>query len=110
MSCCILVSDDSSFITSSFPVVYEADDKLSHIKTIHPPITPRYALCYSGNLIIKSHRNRMLLISKDTVNHINQPYLKPGAEQIQFVISEDDSVLRNVVVKIRQLCSDKIVI
>jgi hypothetical protein len=100
MSYSILVSEDHQFVTSDFPVLYqlyESENGNCHFKTISLPISPHCMLLYSNNPIAKTYRNRMISISNNSVDHINQLYLKSDKNQSRLIIASEETVLKYIV-------------
>lgn len=61
MHFCILKSDNDSFITSDFPILYDPFKKrdMPLFKTIFFSISPKYAIIYSQSNDAKRYRNRI---------------------------------------------------
>lgn len=97
-----LYSKDTPFITSSFPILYEtidSTDEITHIKNICLPLHPNLAILYCDNPITRLHRNKIVLVSDKATRQINQSYVKYSTNQAKYLISNDKSVLKQLVAK-----------
>ena len=93
------VTQNASFITSSFPVIfetYESEDNKTHCQNLFIPLCPKIVLQYTKSLTMKPFHNRQVPVFPETVAKINRLYLKGSQEQFQFLISHSNSVLRSV--------------
>ncbi len=88
----VLISKSHSFITSSFPVLYETydtEDGITHIKPVFVPIQSYIGLIYIDKTINNPFRNRIAIIPSNIVDQINKWYLQDNTEQIRFLIGKE---------------------
>lgn len=95
-----LVTQNSYFITSSFPVIfetYESENNKTYCQNLFIPLCPRIALQYTRSLTMKSSHNRQIPVFPENVAKINRLYLKGSTKQFQFLISHNNNVLKKII-------------
>ncbi len=100
MDMCFLVTQNFSFVTSSFPVIfefYDTEDGIVHLKYLFIPLCPKVGLQYSIDSKIKCPRNRQVHIPDEAVLEINRLFLKKDSNQIQYIISHSEKILKSVI-------------
>lgn len=100
MNMSFLVTQNFCFVTSSFPVIfefYDMEDGIVHLKNLFIPLSPKVGLQYSIDPKMKCVRNRQISISDEIVLKINHLFLKANPNQIEYIISHSDKVLKSVI-------------
>ncbi len=99
MSMVFFVTQNASFVTSSFPVIfetYESENNKTHFQKLLIPLCPKIAVQYTKSSKMKAFHNRQISIYSKKVAKINRLYLKGNPEQFQLIISHNNDVLRNI--------------
>ena len=99
MNYIFLVSNGESFITSSFPAIYElCDTEESGLmpSNIYLSLHPQISLLYNET-ISKTKSNRLKMVDEEIVHELNSVYLKSNVEQMRFLIAKDKGSLRTVI-------------
>lgn len=101
MHFCILKSDNDSFITSDFPILYDPFKKrdMPLFKTIFFSISPKYAIIYSQSNDAKRYRNRIRDLSNkgDIISQLNKWYLGQNVERSKFLFAKNKYTLSSIV-------------
>lgn len=96
---CFLVADDSSFVTSNFPVVfetYEIEEAHSVLSNVLIPLCPQVALQYSNDPVVKPYHNRCVLLKSKYVSTLNKHFTNGGIDQYRMIISHSDRFLHSL--------------
>lgn len=98
---CVLKSDNNSFITSDFPILYDSFGKndMPLFKTLFFSISPRFAIIYGQSNRAKDYRNRINDISdrKEIVLKLNNWYLGQNSERSKFLFAQNKNTLESIV-------------
>lgn len=99
MNYIFLVSEKESFITSSFPAMYElydTDDDGLMPSNIYLSLHPQISVLYNDT-ISKTKSNRLKIVDEEIVHELNSVYLKHDVAQMRFLIAKDKDSLTTVI-------------
>lgn len=98
-------SDDSAFVTSSFPTGFGEDSSAVGFEKISNflSLSPNVAVMFGNFNYIHKFKNRMTRLSKDIVMEFNQIFFSRSTEQVRYIICHNSSLLEELM---RQKKSD----
>lgn len=93
MNMFFICNNDSSFMTSSFPVL--GMDGL--YQQVFFPISPRIIICCSDSPDTRDKRNRFNQATEGSVDILNTMYLAQSVKNCQYLIAHDKSVIAKAI-------------